>query len=98
VPLQADVALPGIHLRPAAGIEAGTTPVGEPVQQSVQLTNTSRVEFVIDSVVVLQVNVGFWLSDTPASRVPPSGSLDITVRFAPVADGAVSGRVAVYSS
>ena len=97
VPLHAEVVRPVIHLRPAGGVDAGTTPVGEPVQQSVQLTNTSRVEFVIDSVVVVPADVGFSLINTLAPRVPPSGSVNVTVRFAPVSDGAVSGRVAIYS-
>ncbi len=98
VSLQAEVTLPVIGLRRDAGIEAGTTPVGSSVQRSAQLTNTGRIEFVVDSIAVIPADIGFSLTSALARRVPAGGSISLDVDFAPVADGTVSGRIAVYSA
>lgn len=97
VSLNAAVARPAITVRPTTGIDAGATPVGTPVERSVQLTNTGPVEFAIDSFAVVPSGIGFALIGTPARRLPPDGTLHLTVGFAPVGDGAVRGRLAVYS-
>ena len=98
VALRAAVAVPVITVRPMGGLDAGLTPLGTTVGRSVQLTNSSPVEFAIDSVLVAPASVGLSLSGTPARRLPGNGTMDLTVDFSPVADGAVNGRLVVYSS
>ena len=98
VSLRAVVARPAIEVRPRAGVDAGATAVGTSVERTVQLMNTGRVEFTIDRFAVVPSGIGFALVGSPARRLPPDGTLDLTVDFAPVGDGAVRGRLAVYSS
>lgn len=97
VPIQVAVDRPQIGVRPVAGISAPPTVVGESVQQSTQITNTGRVDLAIDSVAIIPAGIGFTLNGTAPTRLPPGGSLSLSVDFAPMTDGAVSGRLALFS-
>ncbi|HCL28587.1 MAG TPA: hypothetical protein DIC52_09145, partial [Candidatus Latescibacteria bacterium] len=98
VPLNAVVDQAEISIKPVAGIDAGEARVGSSVERTVQLSNTGRVEFVIDSLAVVPANIGMSLRDASARRLQPNSSLDLVVGFSPVADGAVRGRLAIYSA
>ena len=97
VDLHAEVATPAIRITPARA-DAGARAVGTEVEQSIQLTNGSRVPFALDSVRVIPAGNGFHVNEIAARRILPQGKLDLSLRFAPVGDGSVKGRLAVYST
>lgn len=97
VALQAAVAQPTVSLRPASGVDAGSTPVGSPVRRTVQITNSGRVDMTLDSIVVQPASVGFSLRTEPFPSLPSQATVDVAVEFSPQADGVQSAHLRLFS-
>ena len=99
VPLSAVAALPSIRILPdpAQGLDMGALSVGETTQQTITLSNSGQVLFIIDSILLAEERPAFRATTTGRVRLAPGEEIVVQVEFGPGRAGSHENRLVLLS-
>jgi Peptidase C10 family/Right handed beta helix region/Spi protease inhibitor len=91
--------LPLLSLAPAGSLDAGAVHVGTVETMALEITNTGKLDFEIESVSLSDPRAGFTI-ETPIrdQALSPGDSLEVEIDFAPLGERMYTGMLDVFST